>query len=826
MRTFKGQGIPNVDTSDPTNFPWYRSKNSIPPEANNGTAVKEEDFNDLHYAILAVLDAAGITPNENPETVVSSQFLDAIQLLQGSVNKIIIDAPDIDASKIGLACRYDKKVDHTDYNNWIGVCESEGKLTLIGNAILKVRNRSATPWTAPKGTNVFIGDADEFGAGFVLNTLNNDNTDLLEIKNVVGELTSEVIFADTTTYFDVEIILKNKPMVSAGGSGGYWTQNVTEKTLTPDQPGITINTISGQWDQAKIKDKQRLVLSNKAVIFYDSTGEEIDIFVNIAINASDDLVSIDGTNGTTIAIKRGFMQIRTYTASGVGSVCVLKGEWGFTANRELSSNGSIILGMKETGEPVDGEVWYNSALLSHEEGTTYEINSHNSKTNLQGGELHNYWHLDANQWEACRRLGFVNNVTGADVVWLNENFFAIGDILLGDWLGSQYGLEIGGNHALVDTLDKFIRTAFCYFINDAYLYRTFSTGLYYCFMDDFDGDTGQYTISRSTIQSNTPDEQLEIEKLLIVDRPRTAVISALNVGAKDPNVAINGDIFRNSTSGKMQVKENNEVYNIINSTVNFTFYYRFSTDLIPPPSSGRVELNNATQANSTKLYVNNVTEDGNNAGNYLDLYDVGSEVYLIDQEDSYKFLSFRITGKTDQGTYFEYDIEYAGGSGDTFINNQKLDIHFVSAGGGGGTGASPLFFDARKGGSQQTISPSYITKITFNTENEDDGNNYNPSNSTYTNGSVAAKGSYSVAVRVTTAAAGVVTIWIRKNGTDIAGQSVEVSTANTFNICVSKAQKLQPNDYLEVYMLQTTGFNATVNNTSATRFSGGKWNEI
>ena len=585
----------------------------------------------------------------------------------------------------------------------------------------------------------------------------------------------------------------------------------------------TINTISGQWDQAKIKDKQRLVLSNKAVIFYDSTGEEIDIFVNIAINASDDLVSIDGTNGTTIAIKRGFMQIRTYTASGVGSVCVLKGEWGFTANRELSSNGSIILGMKETGEPVDGEVWYNSALLSHEEGTTYEINSHNSKTNLQGGELHNYWHLDANQWEACRRLGFVNNVTGADVVWLNENFFAIGDILLGDWLGSQYGLEIGGNHALVDTLDKFIRTAFCYFINDAYLYRTFSTGLYYCFMDDFDGDTGQYTISRSTIQSNTPDEQLEIEKLLIVDRPRTAVISALNVGAKDPNVAINGDIFRNSTSGKMQVKENNEVYNIINSTVNFTFYYRFSTDLIPPPSSGRVELNNATQANSTKLYVNNVTEDGNNAGNYLDLYDVGSEVYLIDQEDSYKFLSFRITGKTDQGTYFEYDIEYAGGSGDTFINNQKLDIHFVSAGGGGGTGASPLFFDARKGGSQQTISPSYITKITFNTENEDDGNNYNPSNSTYTNGSVAAKGSYSVAVRVTTAAAGVVTIWIRKNGTDIAGQSVEVSTANTFNICVSKAQKLQPNDYLEVYMLQTTGFNATVNNTSATRFSGGSY---
>lgn len=822
MRTFKFQNTPNCDQSDPTNFPYWRSKDSLPPSANNGTPLLENNFNDLVYAILAVIDAAGLTPDENPETILSSQFLSAIQILQGEVSKIVVPAPDLDITKINYFCRFSDVCKSADFNNWMGVCESEGKLTLTGKVQVYVRNRSSSGgWTAPIGTNVLVGDPSDFGSGYVDKDFNNDNNDLLELNNVVGELTDEVIFPDNTSYILVSVMLKQKPMVSSG-TGGYWTENAIAKTLTPSQVGITINALSSEWDEAQIKDKQRVVLSDKSVMFFDSATEELRIYHNIAINDSAQLVSIDGTNGVAYIIKRGVLEIKTYVGTVAGDPVTLRGEFKFTDNKELYTNSSIIVGKKQSGEPVDGEFWVNTNVLSQEEGIPYQINWHNDKRGIQGGQSGEYYHATENQWEFVRRLAYNSENPGTypEHLWINENWMSIGNLIISNLPSNFVGFMVNSIHGLYyNALDKFIISAFCYTKSDNNMYS--NGDIYYGMTMEFDGSSGTLTLRRSTETPTLLNQQLENENIVTANEQRLSVIRGINVAGQIGS-PINGDIWKNSVSGKLQLQENNVVYDIINPGVNLSYNYRFSTSTTPPPSSGRTIYDNAVQLSSTKIYLSADDLGGSDVSNIISSFGAGSKMFVFDSSDSNIYHEWNITNVVDNGTYIEYDISPVSDSGDSFINNQNITIHFISASGGGGVDV--IHFDAQKTGSNQTVSPSSYTKITFNSENYDDGGNYNPSTSRYTNGATVADGNFECSLRVTTAAAGVVSIWLRQNGNDVAGSSVEVTSANTFNVSVSKNCRLQNSDYIEVYMLQTTGFNATVNLGTDTRFCGSKIN--
>jgi len=385
MRTLTGQGVPNIDPPD-ASYPYGRARNSDPPSARNGTPLLETNLmTDCGYAMLAVMKEAGIVPNESAENIDVSQFKTALLSLIGTVptpNKVIIDAPDLDVSNLNLLCRYSYGLSSNDYNTWLGVSEAIGKLTVQGIVTLKVRNRTAGPVVATKGTSIYAGDSSFFSAGFITVDLNN-NTDLLNTKNVVGELAEDFNFTDTTTYFLVDVIIKGKPMVDAFN---FWGEDIIAQTVTPTQPGITVFPISSEWDPNYIKDLPRIVFSPNIVFYENPTTGDYNFWKNAAINNLMQIVSTNGENAFTLNVAAsGSFTISFYTpAAGPGSLLILDKFWQFNLLGYLTSGGSIILGESDVATN-DGEIWYDSAedklkgkengiidnLIGHEQGCIY-----------------------------------------------------------------------------------------------------------------------------------------------------------------------------------------------------------------------------------------------------------------------------------------------------------------------------------------------------------------------------------------------------------------------------------------------------------------------
>ena len=70
--------LPNVDTSDPANFPNGRLKNKV-TGVSSGTGLSEESLGDVIQGIYEVCRRAGITLSETEEKKDDSDFADAIQ---------------------------------------------------------------------------------------------------------------------------------------------------------------------------------------------------------------------------------------------------------------------------------------------------------------------------------------------------------------------------------------------------------------------------------------------------------------------------------------------------------------------------------------------------------------------------------------------------------------------------------------------------------------------------------------------------------------------------------------------------------------------------
>ena len=81
VRTLTGEGVPNI-TQPTAEYPFGKFKNKTSAGTNDGTELSERTLGDCYQGMLNTITRAGITPNNQPETALSSQFADAVELLK------------------------------------------------------------------------------------------------------------------------------------------------------------------------------------------------------------------------------------------------------------------------------------------------------------------------------------------------------------------------------------------------------------------------------------------------------------------------------------------------------------------------------------------------------------------------------------------------------------------------------------------------------------------------------------------------------------------------------------------------------------------------
>lgn len=695
MRTLNGQSVPNLEVPDLVNFKYGRAKNSLPPSLRNGTPIREENLlTDIPYALFAVMDAAGVIPDESPESTTSSQFLTAL-------------------------------------------------LSLIS------------------------------------------------------------------------------------GGDGNWFENVALKTLTPDQVGIAHTLNSAEWDQSYIEDLVRYVLDPNTIILVDPTiNEDFFIYKNAAINELSQLVSTNGDDATIIQIEQSKLKISLYTpAVGPGSLLNAAATFTFDIDGVLTMDTSLVLGERTFGGVENGELWKDdgsSEVMVKANTITYDINDHNDAYNMQGGSAAERYHLSFPEWGTATKWLFLSAVasTYPDNLYTLEEWLGVNGFVNNNWIAGTAGIQISEKHAIYDFLNHLSIAANLYLEDGKY--RSKGGVSVFGLEIELDSPAGDFNFNRSDAAESVADTEFTMEEIMKLNRNVLALLGAIIVGQRASGSEVDGEIFYDSTLGKLRGRENGQISNIINNNSSLSFPYRFETSTSAPPSTGKVRYNNGTQSSATKIWVDDDTDSGSDVNQIWSNLDVGSVIYVFDDADAGNFHKWEVTGLTDFSGYTEFDITLLATSGISFINNQKLVLHVVGGGGGGG-GSAELFMEATNSVSQN-ITGGTPMKVNYGTENFDEGSNYVPGTSTYTNGASSANASCSGRARVTTAAAGVVSIFIRHNGTDIAGSSVSVTTAATFFIDTFADIRIGNADTIEVYLQQSTGFALTVQNDSFAKFSVKKEN--
>lgn len=81
MKTLLGSGVPNIDTSDPTNFPKGDLKNKL-EGVQSGTPLNRTVLGDILQGMYEIIRRAGITFSETDEKKGDSQIADAIEFLK------------------------------------------------------------------------------------------------------------------------------------------------------------------------------------------------------------------------------------------------------------------------------------------------------------------------------------------------------------------------------------------------------------------------------------------------------------------------------------------------------------------------------------------------------------------------------------------------------------------------------------------------------------------------------------------------------------------------------------------------------------------------
>lgn len=108
--------------------------------------------------------------------------------------------------------------------------------------------------------------------------------------------------------------------------------------------------------------------------------------------------------------------------------------------------------------------------------------------------------------------------------------------------------------------------------------------------------------------------------------------------------------------------------------------WRFSTSLIPPPASGRLQFDTGVYSTVTEIDIHDFTRPGVDASNFLSILDIGDRIYIQDETNSDDWVVFDVIGPAvDNTTYWTLPVSsFQEG---TFFSNNRDCLFVIQFGG-------------------------------------------------------------------------------------------------------------------------------------------------
>jgi len=117
----------------------------------------------------------------------------------------------------------------------------------------------------------------------------------------------------------------------------------------------------------------------------------------------------------------------------------------------------------------------------------------------------------------------------------------------------------------------------------------------------------------------------------------------------------------------------------------YSVQWQFETDILAPPSSGYLKLNNATPASVTELFVHDTAKDSIDASSFLASFTANNNpgsyglIRIFKRNSSTVFWSGKVTGVVNSGSYYTLSVTPILSNG-TFSADDDLVVSFVSNG--------------------------------------------------------------------------------------------------------------------------------------------------
>ncbi len=105
----------------------------------------------------------------------------------------------------------------------------------------------------------------------------------------------------------------------------------------------------------------------------------------------------------------------------------------------------------------------------------------------------------------------------------------------------------------------------------------------------------------------------------------------------------------------------------------------------PPPSSGKIKWNNATQASATIIYLSETSDAGNDLSNYFSNLAVGDGIYLQNSSDAGNYQSWDVDVIVDSGGYKTLTVTPLQSAGPNFSTSGQGQSLLMTLQKGAGT---------------------------------------------------------------------------------------------------------------------------------------------
>jgi hypothetical protein len=117
----------------------------------------------------------------------------------------------------------------------------------------------------------------------------------------------------------------------------------------------------------------------------------------------------------------------------------------------------------------------------------------------------------------------------------------------------------------------------------------------------------------------------------------------------------------------------------------YSVQWQFETDILAPPSSGYLKLNNATPSSVTELFVHDTAKESIDASSFLASFTANNNpgsyglIRIFKRNSSTVFWSGKVTGVVNSGSYYTLSVTPILSNG-TFSADDDLVVSFVSNG--------------------------------------------------------------------------------------------------------------------------------------------------